>query len=246
MITGGLKSYDDCNCFEEKNRYLNLSLFQEIKSDQVKKLFTIRERKVCCWTGVRTHVEKFWCLEGLLKNVFACWIPQIENKNRTGSIVEVVVGAARNWSGVGRKFSGISRPRLGQVALDFLGVSRRRWCLLLLSGLLDGRCSPRRRTMFGSRWRWSSLLSISPSAVLWLLLLRCCAHEGLLPQSRSRSRFQGHLVAVVIAIGLGRLQLGCLVVVVVGLRSQSWSHDQTVIETGLDWCWWWFWSGKEW
>ncbi len=61
-----------------------------------------------------------------------------------------------------------------------------------------------------------------PSAMLWLLLLRWCAHENLLSQSRWRSRLQGHLIVVVVAIGLGRLQLGCHVVVVVGLRSQSW------------------------
>ena len=75
-----------------------------------------------------------------------------------------------------------------------------------------------------------------PSAMLWLLLLRWCAHEDLLSQSRWRSWLQGHLIVVVVAIGLGRLQLGCHVVVVVGLRSQFLVPDQTVNETGLDRC----------
>ena len=116
---------------------------------------------------------------------------------------------------------------------DFLGLgpirsfsisSVRTLVLVAVVGTSRQRRSPRRWTQFGSRWRWSSLLSISPSAMLWLLLLlRCCAHEDLLSQSWSRSRFQRHLFVVVVAIRLGRLRLGCTVVVVVGLCSQSWS-----------------------
>ena len=66
------------------------------------------------------------------------------------------------------------------------------------------------------------VVDLLPSAMLWLLLLRWCVHENLLSQSWWRSRLQGHLIDVVTAIGLGRLQLGYPVVVVVGLRSQSW------------------------
>ena len=95
-------------------------------------------------------------------------------------------------------------------------------CSLLSSGLLvdvvlldGGRRSDRSDGVV-------DVVEHLPSAMLWLLLLRWCAHESLLSQSRWRSWLQGHLIVVVVAIGLGRLQLGCHVVVVVDLRSQFW------------------------
>ena len=39
------KSYEICNCFELKNRDLNLSLFQEIEPDQMKKFLQLERKK---------------------------------------------------------------------------------------------------------------------------------------------------------------------------------------------------------
>ena len=188
-------------------------------------------KKDCCWTGVQTHVQKFWCLEGLLK----CFRLLITTHRKQKMIELMVVhcwspfGAARNWLGIGQKFSRISRPRLGRVALDLLGVSGR-WCcarccrqdlstvvVLLVGGRRsngsDGDCCCCRSH------RQPCCGCCCCDVVLGRCRLWCC--EDLLPQSWSLSPLKGRLVVVVAVIRLGRLRLGCLVVVVVGLRSPS-------------------------
>ena len=114
-----------------------------------------------------------------------------------------------------------SRPRLDHVVVDLL-VADVVVVLVAVVGTSRRRRSPRRWTLFGSQWRWLSRL-------LNTLRRPCCGcccdvvlMRILLSQSRWRSRLNWHLVVVVAAVGLGRLQLGCHVVVVVGLRSQSW------------------------
>ena len=69
------------------------------------------------------------------------------------------------------------------------------------------------------------------------VVLRCrlWCREDLHSQVRSRSRLQGHLVAVVAVVRLGRLRLGCPVVVGVGLFAPDpGPMTNTMIETGLD------------
>ena len=58
----------------------------------------------------------------------------------------------------------------------FSASARRQWCCARCCRWrpLDGSCSPHWRTSFGLRWRWLLLSLISLSAMLWLLLLRCC------------------------------------------------------------------------
>ena len=199
------------------------------------------EKKLLLNWGSNPCHKSWWCLEGLLKKMLST-----TNRKRKIELSGPSCWSPRCSSELIRRWSNCLRSRLDHVVVDLL-VADVVVVLVAVVGTSRRRRSPRRWTLFGSQWRWLSRL-------LNTLRRPCCGccccdvvlMRILLSQSRWRSRLHWHLVVVVAAVGLGRLQLGCHVVVVVGLRSQSWFLTKQWTRPGSIDVWGDLWSGEEW
>ena len=227
----------------KRSRDFNLSPFWKIEPDQVKKfLCNLWREKIVAELGFEPVSQKFVVPWGLaLKKMLST-----TNRKRKIELSGPSCWSPRCSSELIRRWSNCLRSRLDHVVVDLLVAD----VVVVLVAVVETsrrRRSPRRWTLFGSQWRWLSRL-------LNTLRRPCCGccccdvvlMRILLSQSRWRSRLHWHLVVVVAAVGLGRLQLGCHVVVVVGLRSQSWFLTKQWTRPGSIDVWGDLWSGKEW
>ena len=240
-VSGGNKKLCFLQLLEKKIRDFNLSPFREIEPDEMKVCLQLVERKIAAELGFEPVSQKLVVPWGLAKKMLST-----TNRKRKIELSGPSCWSPRCSSELIRRWSNCLRSRLDHVVVDLLVAD----VVVVLVAVVETsrrRRSPRRWTLFGSQWRWLSRL-------LNTLRRPCCGccccdvvlMRILLSQSRWRSRLNWHLVDVVAAVGLGRLQLGCHVVVVVGLRSQSWFLTKQWTRPGSIDVWGDLWSGEEW
>ena len=216
--------------------------FERSNQMKWKFVYNLWREKIVAELGFEPVSQKFVVPWGLAKKMLST-----TNRKRKIELSGPSCWSPRCSSELIRRWSNCLRSRLDHVVVDLLVADVVVVVLVAVVGTSRRRRSPRRWTLFGSQWRWLSRL-------LNTLRRPCCGccccdvvlMRILLSQSRWRSRLNWHLVVVVAAVGLGRLQLGCHVVVVVGLRSQSWFLTKQWTRPGSIDVWGDLWSGKEW